>query len=263
MIRRKLRIFSMFLWKDLWVHFQSFFSMYFDHALLKPVVFITASALLLPVLHFKENVIYIVNMAAAGLALELFINTSFNMLFPFLIDLESSNFTSYQLQLLDAPWLLAQKVAYSTLLSIFYMLPYFPLAALILQGRLDLSAMSIPLFSLMFVLVALTCSMHHLFMCCVLKSMYDVKNFWMRLTFPAVQLAGSVVPWSAMNNFSRYLGLFTLANPFLYIIEGFRGALFGPGEFISIVIVVPVLLVFNVLLFWLSCYLFKRKLDHI
>ncbi len=82
-----------------------------------------------------------------------------------------------------------------------------------------------------------------------------------RLIGPLFFLSGFTASWALMNSVSPYLGTALLFTPWIYAYEGTRNAMLGPEGYFSLGVCVSMLLIFTILFWIYSTYLFKKRMD--
>ena len=153
-------------------------------------------------------------------------------------------------------WLVAiEKAVWGALSGLFGALIVFPIAAIVpaTPVQLDIN------WPVLLTLTPIAC-----YMCGALGLTFGtrfdprtVPLLFGIIVIPITFLGAIYYPWQALEPI-RWLQILVLANPLVYMCEGFRAAL-TPVDHMSLWVVYPALLAFSVLFTWLGVNGFKRR----
>jgi ABC-2 type transport system permease protein len=153
-------------------------------------------------------------------------------------------------------WLVAiEKAVWGALSGLFGALIVFPIAAIVpaTPVQLDIN------WPVLLTLTPIAC-----YMCGALGLTFGtrfqprtVPMLFGIIVIPITFLGAIYYPWQALEPI-RWLQILVLANPLVYMCEGFRAAL-TPVDHMSLWVVYPALLAFSVLFTWLGVNGFKRR----
>lgn len=258
-----LYIFFEFLRRDFYVYFKRIHTYALNFIILYPVVFIICFGYLQAKAYFSTGNVTQSTIFFAGNIILLIMSLTFEITILLLFDLENERTIDYRRTILDPKLVLLEQILFTTLFTFCMIVPFFPMAKILLQNNLDTTTTSWPLLYLILFFSCLCCSAYHLFVTCALKNSKQIVHFWMRGNWPLLSLGGFWVPWHIMNNYSSVIGTITLLNPLLYATEGIRQAIVNENRFFSIYFCAFGLLFFSILFTLGSFYLFKKKVDHI
>ena len=185
----------------------------------------------------------------------------FSFISPFIYDMEGNRFIDYQLTLLPAPFLVVEMIVFAALFAFFTALPFFPLVRSIFpQLFIGLQSSWLALLLILFCMCIFIASYIMLAMC-LIKSSFQIRQFFVRVNLPLVILGGSWLPWYIMKQHFPPLAYIVLLNPFTYITEGIRASLFGNNSSIPWYLCLIALIAFSLSFTLASIHFFKRKLD--
>jgi ABC-2 type transport system permease protein len=153
-------------------------------------------------------------------------------------------------------WLVAvEKAAWGALSGLFGALLVFPIAAIVPATPVSLDINWLVLLTL----TPIAC-----YMCGALGLTFGtrfeprtVPMLFGIIVIPITFLGAIYYPWQALEPI-RWLQIAVLANPLVYMCEGFRAAL-TPVDHMSLWVVYPALLAFSALFTWLGVNGFKRR----
>ena len=148
-----------------------------------------------------------------------------------------------------------QKAVWGALSGLFSALLVFPIAAIVPATSVDLEIDWLVLLTL----TPIAC-----YMCGALGLTFGtrfeprtVPMLFGIIVIPITFLGAIYYPWQSLEPI-RWLQILVLANPLVYMCEGFRAAL-TPAEHMSLWIVYPALLAFSALFTWLGINGFRRR----
>lgn len=258
-----LLVFAQLLKRDFYVYFKRASTYALNFIVLYPLVSIISYAYLQSKTYFGAQNVTQGTIFFAGSIVLLILSLTFELTILLLFDLENERTIDFRIVLLDPYLVLLEQIVFTTLFSFLMMIPFFPITKLILQDNFDTSNTSWPLLFLIIFLSCLACASYNLLVACALKSSNQLSHLWIRCNLPLLTLGGLWVPWYVVYEYAPGLGLLTLLNPLLYCTEGTRQALIGGTQFLPIGLCMLALLLFSLIFAGISCYLFKKKVDHI
>jgi ABC-2 type transport system permease protein len=148
-----------------------------------------------------------------------------------------------------------QKAVWGALSGLFSALLVFPIAAIVPATAVDLEIDWLVLLTL----TPLAC-----YMCGALGLTFGtrfeprtVPMLFGIIVIPITFLGAIYYPWQSLEPI-RWLQILVLANPLVYMCEGFRAAL-TPADHMSLWVVYPALLAFSALFTWLGINGFRRR----
>lgn len=249
-----------FLKRDLYVYIKRLRVYGVNYALINPINTVVAVGYLQTTSYFSTNYHSATELFAGNILLVI-TSLTFEFAFALLYDLEGNNHTSYQLLLLSPRLLLLEKIIFASFFSFILLTPFFPLCKLLLQHSFNtMNTIWIQVYLILFAAV-LCGSAYHLFVACIIKSSRSITNFWIRINAPLELLGGFWAPLHILGSFSSILGILSFGNPFMYMTEGFRQAIIGGNNYLSLPLCLSVLFSFSILFTYGSIYAFKRKTD--
>lgn len=248
-------------YRDFYVFFQRI-----QHSLLNFAIIVPAT-LTLTFGYFLPNTV--LAHASALETTTLFAGSIMWAMFPFtfsiqsnlLYDLTHERFIDYQLTFLPASAIIIERILSCSFIAFAHSIFYFPLAKLIMRETLLTTNTNWPALFLIIYCSSLVCSAYNLFVVNYAKSMPKVRNFWVRVNFPLMQVGGFFFSYKTLYSFNKMLGYICLLNPFTYITEGLRKALLGSSDFFSLYYSISGLCIFSLFFTWLALYFFKKNVD--
>lgn len=186
----------------------------------------------------------------------------FGTIATFLADLTGDRIINFQLALPIPSWvpLVAHAISYFIRVSILSLV-ILPLAKILLWNRLDLSQWSIPKSIIVFISIHLFSGFFGLFLISSIKSMDEIMDAWNRALFPMWFFGGAQFSWLTLNSLVPSLSYVTLANPFLYGMEGLHSAFLGREGFLPFWICVGALWIMTIGFGSLGIIILKKRLD--
>lgn len=185
----------------------------------------------------------------------------FSFISPFIYDVEGNRFIDYQLTLLPAPLLVLEIIVFAALFALITALPFFPLVRIIFPQLFSGLQNSWVALLLVLFFMCLCIASYIMLAMCLIKSSFQIRQFFVRVNLPLVILGGSWLPWYMMKQYWAPLAYIVLLNPFTYITEGIRASLFGNNSSIPWYLCILALATFTFIFTIASCHFFKRKLD--
>ena len=188
---------------------------------------------------------------------------SFNLGLDLLFDLEHDRTVDYQMTVINPRLIIIERILFTSLFTFFILLPYYPVAKLLLGAFFITSSLSIPKVLTILYASSLMCSAYNHLVACMLPSSDSIGIFWRRVNTPLFMLGGFWVPWYVLQKFSPWLGAVAMLNPFLYVTEGMRQAVLNNALFFSFWHSLGMLLVFTIIFTYSALWKFKKRVDHI
>ena len=196
------------------------------------------------------------------------VGSAFSEAYPqvsnFIADLEDEQHINYLLTLPLPGWLLMVKCAFVCAFNAFIMGVFTLMSSkLILFNRFSLENISIGKLIVAFFGYGLFFGFFTFFMISLIKSMHTMENTFMRIMYPLWFLGGFQFSWTAMHSFSPALGYVLLLDPYIYAMEGMRGAILGQSGFLPFWLCMPLLFGFTLLFGWWGIVRLKKRLDFV
>lgn len=261
-VHQKVHFFLMLLYRDLYVYRSRLKDYFINDGLLRPILYALVFGLLLPAIGMHS---YghkgPAGVSFVGTIIYVFLPLATSINFDVLFDFESDHHLRYLVSISNPVIVFLEKVMVGTLLLCVGVVPYFVTAKMVLGSYFDLShtnffaLVSMLLISAFFITNFVLCAF------CYMPDMSYNRLFWRRFVFPLAYMSGFLVTWHVIKTFSPTLAYCMLINPFVYILEGVRRALFGLDIFFPCWICGGMLLVFATIFMLLGIYLFRKKLD--
>jgi len=255
------RIFLQFLYRDIYVHSQHFFTHFVNYSLLYPTMYMFCFAYLQTKIYFHGDT-RIGAIVFAGTCLVPLLVMTFQISFDLLFDLEKNRHVDYQMMVLSPRLILIEQILFSSIFTLLIMTPFFPLARIFVSSYINLSNVSWPSLFLILYLGALCFSAYHKLAATILN-VSKISMFWTRINYVLLILGGFWIPLHITQKFSPLLGLLLRLNPMIYFSEGLRQSIVGGSEFLSIAHCVVALLILSIIFTVLSWYFFKKRVDHL
>jgi hypothetical protein len=170
----------------------------------------------------------------------------------------------YLLTLPIPAWLLFVKIgcgiALNCMVLSFFMIP---VGKLILGSKIDLSALHIGRFILIFLAINLFCGFFGVWTFSWAKSSTRFSEVWRRVFNPLWTFGGYQFTWFVLYNTFPTLAFLTLLNPLTYAFEGLRSAMLGSAPFLPFWFSLSMLLAWSLALLWWSVLWLKKLLDYV
>lgn len=234
-----------------------------NYAIIYPLMYAFSFGYLQSQIYFQSNNAKLGTMLFCGNFLVVAIVLTFKLSIDLLFDLEGARSINYQITILRPQLIIIQRIIFTSLFSFIVLLPYFPVAKLLLSDLLMTQHASWFKLGVILYLSCLMGAAYNHLAACMLKSSHVIGTFWRRCNMPFFMTGGFWIPWYVMNKTSTLLGTVTLLNPFLYVTEGIKQTILSGSEFLSFANCVIALLFFSLAFTILACYFFKKKMDHI
>lgn len=262
-MNQSLAVFWQFLKRDFYTCRPQLITEFINCTLVFPLLYILVFGYLQGSIVFSAESGEKSTLFVIGSILLILVILSSRQAIPLMFDMEGNRFIAYQMSVLNPPLVIIEYIVFSTLRNFILIIPFVPIAKLILGTSFHTQNSSyLQLFILLFLSCLLT-SAYHFFVVCSVKNSRLIGRIWARYNDPLFMFGGLWVPWYVMNNFSPLLGYITYANPFIYVTEGLRYAILQKNEFFHFSTCVMALLLFS-FLFTCGCIrLLKKHMDHI
>ena len=262
-INRSLVIFLRFLQRDFHEYRKQIKHFLVNYGVLRPLFFSFSFAYIQANVVFQTQQTKFVTVFLIGNTMMILLVLSFTLAYPLLFDFEQERFIDYQISMLDPKLVILERIVFSSLFCFVVMLPFFPVAKLILQSSFDSSHSSWPQAFLILYLGSLCCCAYHFLAVCIMKGSGSIISLWMRVNIPLLILGGLLVPLHVIQKLSPLFSFIIYLNPIIYLTEGLRSAILGTPEFLPVSTCAAALLGFSVLFTLLTFYFFRKKTDHI
>lgn len=263
---RSFKIFLQFLRRDAYIVLRRIKNYIINYVFVYPALYTIAFGFLLPLTSMGGDKIELATRMFVGSAILFLQIIVFVVNVEFIRDLENDKFINYQLSILPSRLVILERLVFTTLFCFVLVLPYFPLAKLLIHTFADVDVFDtqharIGATMLCLFLGSALCAALNILAVCFLSSSRQLPKFWVRVFSPLVVLGGHMVPWIVMKKFSPVLGYAVLLNPMLYITEGLRQAIIGGPIFFSLALCVSVLSGVITLFSVMAIHFFKKKVD--
>ena len=179
-----------------------------------------------------------------------------------LADLEGNNTTLYILGLPIPSSLVFFYIGISWALQSFLVsLLLIPIAKLFLLSRLTLGNISWLQLLLISFVSNVFFGFFALWLASLLRGMRSISQIYSRVINPLYMFGGAFYSWLTLYSLSHSIGLMTLINPLVYVIEGMRAAILGQEAYIPFWYSFTALFFFSGLFMFDSIRRFKIRLD--
>lgn len=262
-MNRTFSIFLRLLWRDTYIYFKQKRNYLINYCLIYPATLSLTYGFVFPKTNFASGALPSTGVLLAGSITFIFIILPVALNLFLLFDFEGDRFIDYQMLLISPRLVILEKIIFSATFNFILLLPFFPIAKLLLRDNFDISNISVIKLLVILYLSSLTCCAYVVLSMCIMKSTYQLGNWWRRVNGPMFIFGGSWTPWIAIFNFSQILGYFVLINPIIYVTEGVRGAILGEGIYIPFLYCVIALIISTTLFISATFYFFKKRTDHI
>lgn len=137
-----------------------------------------------------------------------------------------------------------------------------PIIKVLVFNKLNLSLISWPLFVCMFLLCNIFCACFTLFVATFIPDRpLGATIVWMRFVFPLWFFGCFQFTWFGLHNLWPIVAVINLLNPFVYIMEGMRGALLPGEQSLPPAFCALMLVIFSCLSLFFGSRRLKKKLD--
>lgn len=118
-----------------------------------------------------------------------------------------------------------------------------------------------------FILISITTNIFYgvwiFFMASIIKKSKNIPNLFSRFQFPLWFLGGFQFSWKTLYSKNKILAYLDLANPILYINEGFKDAILGIKGIVPFYYLIGIIAIFSIILFFVGYYRLKKQLDFV
>lgn len=259
----QLRIVKAFMQRD-WILYKSMAcNLVINNSFISPLIYTYAYGYLLPQLGLSNVTNESATIFFAGSIITMMFPLAFTWHQSLLHDFEHNRFITYQTSVLAPAWVMFERILFGSWVVMLHGTLLFPVSALLLGKRLVLYNACIWKTLICLYAGAILCSTFVVFLICYVKDFRSIRNFWLRVNHPMLQLGGLFIPWYVMNEKSRMIGVVTLCNPMLYITEGLKHSITGDARFFSFVYSISGIAIFCIIFYRLTLYYLRKKIDHI
>lgn len=264
MILRSLILFFRFMQRDLYVYKNRVLQYVVNYALIYPMIHAFAFGYLQSNAYFSDGMQHMSTILFTGNFLIVIYVLTYKLSIELLFDIEGDKYINYQMTLLDPRLILIQKILFSTFFSALVLLPYFPVAKLLLGNYFFTDNINWFHLGAIVLSSSFMCSAYNHLAASVIPTTHKIGFFWRRVNTPLMTILGGFwVPWFALKRFSALLGYLTLGNPFIYVTEGIRRSILGTETFLPWAVSVSMLICFSIVMIGLTWKVFKRRMDHV
>jgi len=137
----------------------------------------------------------------------------------------------------------------------------FPIGKLLVFNELDLSSISYGRLIIMFITINVFFGFFALWLTGVLKNLRNLSSLWLRYIAPMWMFGCYTYSWESAYQMSHALGVVSLINPMIYVMEGMRGAVLGQEGYLPFWGCLFALWGFVVLCTWDAIRRLKKRLD--
>ncbi|MCL4229471.1 ABC transporter permease [Candidatus Dependentiae bacterium] len=260
---QSIRIFLIFLWRDIAIYWKLRGAYFINYALIYPALYAFVFLYVGAQVFFGPGNAYTGTMLFASNIVLTIMTLTYKLNIALLFDLEQDRFIDYQTTLLAPRYVLLERILFTALFTALLLTPYFPIAKLLFGSKFVSTTISWLALELMIVLSTLFGSAYHLMVSCVIKKSSHMSKFWIRLNQPLLILGGFWVPHAIIAKFSPVLGILCYFNPFMYMTEGIRHAILGGSEFFKLSTCTLALITATTLCTLICFYFFKKRTDHL
>lgn len=188
---------------------------------------------------------------------------SYHTVFELFYDLEGNRFINYQLSLLDARFILIERLIVSTIICFLSLVPYYPISYFfVLKSHVSFHNVQWGLAYLLLFLASLCLSAYHL--CAAVMLRKETLNIlWNRVNHTLMALGGVWIPSSLLKQWWEPTEYFLLFNPLHYISDGLRGIIVPSPDFMPYQQSVIGLCVLSILFTITAIKSFRKRVDHV
>lgn len=259
----QMRVMWAFIRRDWLVYRPRAKTLFINYGIISPIIYTYAYGYIIPRVAISNVTDQNATVFFAGTILSVMFPLVFTWHKDLLQDLEHTKFISYQILVFSPRWVMLQRILFGSWVALIHVAPFFIVAGLLLGKKLVITHLSIWKFVACLYAGTLVCSAFVMFLICYVQDFRSVRNFWLRVNHPMLQMGGMFVPWYVMNESSRLIGLLTLANPMLYITEGLKQSMVGDPRFFAYSYSMSGLIVFMILFYYIALYRLRIKLDYV
>jgi ABC-type polysaccharide/polyol phosphate export permease len=191
------------------------------------------------------------------------ITLSYKITVELLFDLEQNRFIDYQISVLPPRYVLLERITFASLFTFALLIPYFPLAKLLLGSYFVTERTSWIMLESMVFIGCVFSATYNLLISCMLKDSSRLSQFWVRINQPLLILGGFWVPRYIIAQYSPFLGFLCYLNPYMYITEGLRRAVLATDQFLPFWLCSLMLTLWISICLCASFYYFRQRTDHL
>lgn len=182
----------------------------------------------------------------------------------FVLDVESTKIIKYYGMLPIPTWMMLLRHIISNAFTYFvYTIALIPFSKLLVWNLFDLSAVNWGGFMLICVLSSLFYGALTLYAPSLIKSSQHIGNLWTRVIFPLWFLGGFSFSWRVLYQVSPTFAYINLCNPVMYITEAYRSVVVGSADYLNFWLCCGVVVMFTLVLSYLSVRVWKQRLDFV
>ena len=256
-------VFAQLMRRDVYVYGKQWKQLLINNVLIYPIIYSIAFAYLQSRAYFGNNAESMGTLVFAGNIIIPLMNNAFFIAFDLFFDLLHSRHITYQITVLNPRLVLLQRLLTTWLFCFILSAPFYPIAKLILGNKLNTTHTQWALVMIIIAAGSFCCASYHLLAACIIKRPYQINTFWARINIPMFTFGGFFIPRYIIESFSPILGALLYLNPAVYITDGLRQALVGGPHFLPIWLCTGVLIITGCICFFITCYCFKKQIDHI
>jgi hypothetical protein len=247
--------------RDVYVHQQRLSSYVINSVIIRPLCLIVCLGYVLQ----KAGMVVVAEMPQgaffAGAPVMYLFSLAVSINFEYLFDFEHDRHLDFQRLLLSPSWLIMQKILMGSVVLFACTLPFYPITKLILGDMFATNSLGLlKVIPVVWMACWLTTGVFYTAVGSIRHST-ELSMIWRAFIYPLFMLGGSLVPWKVTAAYWPSLGYLLLANPYVYVTEGFRQALFGSSLFFPLPLCLAMMFFFSILFTILAIWLFRRKVD--
>jgi ABC-2 type transport system permease protein len=229
------------------------------NALIWAGIVILVTAYMFPMFGMNQNIAMFAVATVSGVTgiMELFPNVA-----AMTHDLHSNRVLSYEVTLPLPTWMVLVKVQlFYACTSALVGLWTLPFGLALIPTKIDMSHFAFGKFLLMFVASSLFFGSFSFFLTTFVKNMRYVSTIWSRVVFPLWFLGGFQFSWHMLKTLNPTLAYISLANPFVYVMEGMRAAILGQDGSLPFWYCLAATLLLTTIIGYIGTIRFAKKLD--
>jgi len=138
---------------------------------------------------------------------------------------------------------------------------FFGIGILVIGGRFSLEYFSFGKFLLFSIFLFLFVGFFTILMGSLVKNLDRIGSVWTRMIYPLWFLGGAQFSWQVLYSFSPSLAYLSLANPFLYLMEGIHSATLNPAHYLNFWACLGMMIIFTIGCGFLGIRRLKKQLD--
>lgn len=257
----QLMIFWRFMWRDLYVHRERLSSYIINSVIIRPLALILCLGYVLQKVAMELTPGMPRGAFFAGVPVMYLFSLAVSINFDFLLDFEKDRYIDFQRMLLSPSLLLIQKIFMGTVILFGCALPFYPLTKLFLQDLFATTLYGIAHATLMLFFACWLITALFYATASFIKKLDELTTMWRCFIYPLFMLGGSLIPWQVTVSYWPVLGYMLLLNPFIYVTDGFRQALFNTNRFFSLPLCMSVISLYALFFMFLAIWFFRRKVD--